>query len=328
MSINRWIPNMTDKRFLTAVLPVLLFCMAVRAEKAPTQLDVLGIAMLQPTLPGGRTWFSQWGNGRERKLASGDRDPCDAEFIMRGDGQVCIDGRGIAAISGDCPRLYVYDEPRLKKWCNLEVTLYFRRIAESKEELSYRAFAIGVRSEHQDAADKIIRGDGRLKAPSFGAGYYGKMLYDGRMVFMKELIHSSQYGYSVNKPKEGDRHFWKTPDNSMPSGIWIGMKLIVRNTPTSTVRMELFRDMTDGRNGGTWEKIVEYTDAGGWTNPGLTKERCEKATPPGFRVIAVDEILLRPGTSVFIRNDGITQAECKKFSVREIAPLSTDKEGI
>jgi hypothetical protein len=292
------------------------------AGESKKSVDEFGLAMLYPSVPGGRAWTSRWNNGKERIFKeSGNRDPFDEEFIMRGDGEIKIDGKGIVRISGPCPRLYVYDEPRKKKWCNVEVTFYFKRLKETAEKLSYRGFAIGVRSNHQDAAEKMSEVDGLIKCPALGAGYYGKILYDGRVVFQKELVHHSKAGYSVNKPKEGDRRFWNTPDRSLPPDIWIGMKFIVRNAPGNTVKLELYRDLTDGKDGGQWEKLIEYTDKGGWTNPLLTKEIIEQSTQKGLKVIAVDEVLRDPGTSVFIRNDGLVAAECKKFSIREIAPL-------
>jgi len=306
---------------------VLLFIgLGVYAAAAEVVVDRFGIKELYPSALQGRSWAAVWDNGLERKLTSGDRDPDDAEFIMRGDGTAVIDGHGVVRIGGDCPRLYVYDEPRQKKWCNVEVTLYFRRIKEMPGELSYRGFAVGVRSEHQDAESKIMMNDGRLKSPAHGAGYYGKMLYDGRVVFMKELIHNPSCGYSDNKPLEGDRHFWNTPDRSLPADSWIGMKFVVRNLPDHKVKLELYRDLSDGKNGGQWQKQIEYIDQGGWSSSRLTAAMIAKATLPGKKPIAVDEILTGPGTSVFIRSDGIVAADCKKFSIREILPENIRQE--
>ena len=289
--------------------------------KPSADVDEFGISMFYPTAAGGRTWFSRWNNGKERTFKkSGDRDPYDDEFIMRGNGEIIIDGKGLARISGASPRLYVYDEPRKKKWCNLEVTLYCKRVKETADKLSYRGFGIGTRSDHQDAAEEISDVSGIIKGRTQGATYYGKLFYDGRVAFVKELVHHDTAGYSVNKP-DSSKHFWDTPDRSMPPNIWTGMKLIIRNAPDNTVKLEFHRDLTDGKHGGHWEKLIEYTDKGGWTNPLLTKELIEKCTPKGLKVIAVDEVLRNPGASVFIRNDGLAEAQLKKFSIREIAPL-------
>ena len=52
----------------------------------------------------------------------------------------------------------------------------------------------------------------------------------------------------------------------LPRNQWIGMKVITRNIDGGQhVKMEIRRDLSDGVNGGQWEKIHEYTDDGGWS---------------------------------------------------------------
>ncbi len=64
--------------------------------------------------------------------------------------------------------------------------------------------------------------------------------------------------------------------------------------------------MTNGLNGGTWEKMTEYTDSGGWS----VGAKCHGGSS--------NEVLTGAGTSVFIRNTSVSNAEYKWFSVREI----------
>lgn len=259
------------------------------------------IKMLYPTKEGGRTWEAKWSTGGARNIKSGERDPFDAEFIARGNGSVSIDGNGIAQIKGGSPRMYVYDRKEQKKWKNVEVTVYAKRISESKE-VSYQGIVIGARSEHQDAT---------LKKPCKGATYYGRLLYDGRAVFQKEVIHEGLY--SSNKPKESNKVAWDTADGTMPKDLWIGLKLVVKNSPNNkTVNLELYRDLTNGYNGGTWEKVAEYTDRGNWSQAksGVSvKKKC------GY---SAKKILLKRATSVFIRNDYVNGMQYKAFSIREI----------
>lgn len=259
------------------------------------------IKTLYPAKKSGRVWNAKWSNGEERILISGQRDPFDSEFIARGNGDVSIDGNGVAQIEGDAPRMYVYDRAKKKKWKNVEVTVYAKRVSESGTA-SYQGIVIGARSEHQDATSK---------KPCLGATYYGRLLYDGRAVFQKEVIHEG--AYSSNKPMENNKVKWDTPDGTMPKNEWIGVKFIVKNSPKNkTVRLELYRDLTDGYNGGTWEKVAEYTDKGKWaqTNSGVNiAKKC------GY---SAKKILLKPGTSVFLRNDYVKEVQYKSFSIKEI----------
>lgn len=273
----------------------------VQDDVSSPSLDDQDIKMLYPTKENGRVWFASWSNNKERTLASGKKDPFDLEFVARGNGKVFIDGHGLARLVGDAPRMYVVDPDRNKKWNNVEVTIYSKRISEIAT-LSSQGIVIGARSEHQDAT---------LENPCLGATYYGRLLYDGRAVFQKEVIHEGSY--SVNKPKENNKAVWDTPDGTLPKNVWIGVKFIVKtNADGQSVKLELYRDLTDGYQGGTWEKVAEYTDVGNWAQ-----------VDSGVDVQAVcgysaDRILLEAGTAVFVRNDKIKSAEYKLFSIREI----------
>jgi len=263
--------------------------------------DSFGIKMLFPTMPNGRTWFANWSNSHNRLIDSGDRDPYDNEFIVRGNGVVTVDGQGVASFNGESPRMYVYDINKLKRWDNVEVTVYGQRVSETGTE-SYQGFVIGARSDHQDAT---------LEKPCLGRTYYGRLLYDGRAVFQKEVIHEG--AYSINMPSEGNKAAWNTPDNTMPRNVWIGVKFVVKTNPDSkSVKLELYRDLTDGLNGGTWEKMAEYTDNGNWFQ---TDTEVDVMSLCGY---SAGEVLVVPGTSVFVRNDKIKSALYKNFSIREI----------
>lgn len=259
------------------------------------------IRMLYPSKENGRSWHSNWSDGNERTLISGKRDPFDDQFIARGNGSVAIDGMGIAQMQGDAPRMYVYDENKKLKWSDVEVTVYAKRISESGISSS-QGIVIGARSEHQDAT---------LETPCNGASYYGRLLFDGRAVFQKEIIHEGSY--STNKPAEDNIVQWETADGTMPRDVWIGLKFIVKISKNgNSVKLELYRDLTDGLKGGNWEKVAEYVDAGDWSQ---TNSKAEVEKQCGY---GASRVLTEPGTSVFIRNDRITNMQYKQFSIREI----------
>lgn len=255
-------------------------------------LDPFGITMLHPTA--GREWFSSWANGRRRYFDHRAWDPCDPEFEVRGlrPYTVEIDGAGVVRMAGEQPRLYVYDrDPAGRKWGNVEVTFYARRIAEDVTVADKQGFIAGARSEHQVGDD-----------PCRAVAYYGRMMYDRKMNFKKELGHPY---YSAPLPDDTAARW---PEAELPCGRWIGYKFVVRGGAAGTpVRLALYRDLAEGAGGGAWEELAAAADAGDWPVPG-TRARCAY---PDTRVLA------EPATAVFIRNSQAT-AEYRQFSIREI----------
>ena len=91
--------------------------------------------MLYPVT--GRTWTSIWDNGIPRKWGSkgtdkrnaDPQDPeCDLHCKAEERGIVTsadVDGNGILTLYGTTPRLYINDPSRVKKWFNVEMTVYF-----------------------------------------------------------------------------------------------------------------------------------------------------------------------------------------------------------
>lgn len=243
--------------------------------------DAFGTKKFNPTIPGGREWASKWAAGAERTITNMKRDPQDEEFIVRGNGSVAIDGKGVATMTGDSPRMYVYDEARTKTWNNVEITFYMMRVSEAKA-LSYQGMAVGTRSEHQDVG---------AKPGNVGRTYYSKFTYDGRAFFIKETDHHASGGYHDSKEL-------KRYPRGFPKDKWVGMKFICR-TRGQTVKLEQYEDMSDGADGGRWVKVAETIDNGQWAGaPYLTAQQ-----------------------STFIRNDGLGEARYKKWTIREIAPL-------
>jgi hypothetical protein len=137
------------------------------------------------------------------------------------------------------------------------------------------------------------------------------LLYDGRVNFQKELFHGAETVYAANMPCENSRLDWDNRSNTdcgMPRSIWIGYKFLVSNIENNTkVKLSLLLDLTEGKDGGNWGNIIEYVDDGRW------QERTDFCAHPN------SQILLEPGTSVFLRNDSISSAKYMKFSIREIA---------
>jgi hypothetical protein len=261
-------------------------------------MDKWGITKFNPTISGGREWFSKWDNGQARSFTWG-QDPYDPEFHGRGDGSYTIDGQGVlkaASTGGGGVRMYVYDQnyqdtgydPNLfKTWNNVEVTVYYMRVSDLG--VAHAGMVAGAKIRH--VPDSDLCGT---------RGYYGRFRHDGGIDFDKEIRHPTSVPQARN-PK---------PWSVLPSNVWIGYKYIVRDVDNGThVKLELWRDLTDGANGGSWEKLYEYVDTGLW---GAGQTPCASGVDPA-------QIMTGPNLSVFIRDDDVSDVRYKKWSIREIA---------
>jgi hypothetical protein len=282
--------------FLALVILISIFLFIFFSELE--RFDKFHVKKIYPTLPNGREWLSSWENKIARTLKTHDTDPYNTEMMFNGNGKIFIDGNGTATISGKSPRIYVFDKSK-PKWDNVEITFYAKRLSEI-EKISHQGFVAGARSEHQD-----VEVD-----PCKGKTYYGALLYDGRVGFQKEMIHDQLYS---KRFPENNKLTIFNESKEVPREVWIGMKFVVF-TVGNKVKLELYVDLTDGKDGGEWKKITEFLDDGKeiiFDSSKNIKNKCGHG---------VDKIFVDPGTSVFLRNDGIKSAEYKKFSVREILP--------
>jgi hypothetical protein len=93
----------------------------------------------------------------------------------------------------------------------------------------------------------------------------------------------------------------------------------------SKVKLELYRDMTNGTNGGSWQKVTEFVDNG--SNFGVDHGSCNPAGAVNPALPLIHSMIdnssesKKPMLSVYVRHeDGNMQYS--RFSVREISPLS------
>ena len=273
--------------FLCAFLPALVFGPTVAA----VPLDRFGVTELSSTIIGGREWFANWEH--ERAVGAYDPDPVDT-FFFNEEGKMQIHG-GVAAVSSGMTRLVVLTPTKqtgtftIPTWTNVEMTIYARR-GKSSRTLDYQAFYLSARSGVQHNDDM----------PCEGTSYHATARFDGQCGFKKEIWHTG--GYTGLRPDPAPKP-WPT----VPEGKWIGMKFLCRNCDGGKhVRLQLYLD-TDGKN--EWKLVSDYTDAGGWLGE---KAGCDRPQ---------DWIITEGRPAVYFRTDYVA-VELKKFSVREIAPLS------
>ena len=263
----------------------------VRATK-----DSYGIRFIKPTLSGGTYWMSNW---EPRRDFTGI-DPRDPWFDADHGSGSYEAGNGILHISGDVPRMYIYDPARQRQWRDVEITMYFRREADT--DVPYAGMTAVARANHlatEDETEKLC--DTR--------GYGARVRFDGNVDFTKETAHpeSSTVATAVH---------WA---EGMPQGTWIGYKFLVYDTAAG-VKLELWLDKTGGKDGGNWRKVNEITDDGRL----FGDDACAAGIDPK---LALTNSPKRPGSesgkpnlSVYFRSDGIDEdgLDYKWGSIREI----------
>ena len=257
-------------------------------------LGAHGIENLYPTDLFGIEWRDVWENGGA---------VLDDPWLESGSGDIRYevdDGRLL--ITGNVHRLYVRDPDGNEQWGDVEVTVYFKRVAD--DDIPYSGMTSVVRTNHLETNGS---------APCDTRGLSARLRNDGLVDFGKEVSHPGTVA-------EGQRRIW--PDG-LPEDVWIGYKHVVYDTEEGVVQ-EVWVDTSGGTDGGLWVKVAEHRDDFSDLSWGDEKPACAPDISPTLPLTNDDfregSESGKPNRSVYFRADGLWEdgLQYKWASVREI----------
>jgi hypothetical protein len=244
-------------------------------------MDIFGISYLEPTKTNGRTYVNNWYNGETRTFysisASQETDP---EVCFRGNAGTYVIG-GSSPLSGDptssigtmcmygkAPRVYIrssdgianntsgYSEDlNLTPWDSCEVTLYSLYTRNDCFQ-SYSGMTVGWGTNHiPDHAPNSRFGDYSSRT------LYGQLqCVSGACYMKKELFFPS----TLSEVSSVEKFPFSGP---CPLNQWIGLKFLIREySNVLKMNLKVYMDLTNGLNGGTWNKVADFTDYQGWSS--------------------------------------------------------------
>ena len=305
------------------------------------QTDVFGIRKIYPTATGGRTYESNWHTTTSHQwdatggqVPGANLDPNDemADLVAPTTCRAIVDS-GTKTLTADTNadrnswRYYIKDPDCTAasspwKWSeSVEITIYY------KAGVSYSGGSIHVHcrlmgpTEHWNA----ITDDNVNACAAAGHEYSYEIKENGVNEFRKEEFHKSVAegeGYAENII---------FPDTNAPHDTWIGMKLVTQKQSATSMKIQAWKDLTDGANGGTWIKAGEIIDDGtNWKITDSAGITSYAGIPAGsgncLKVSPIDAALTMTGSAVGIRVDN-TKVSFKKYSVREIDPADPGTGG-
>ncbi len=283
-----------------------------------------GQSFVYPLAPGGREWY----------LPDNANRNADREFVPETK-DITVVQTGSPTVyhtvgygSNNQIRLNVHSPAGKAWWRNVEMTAYYRVTGVSGANYPQVDFEIRGERHTSSSVTKSSINDGiappagtalwkwwnsvagtdSVVGPALGTAYHG-IFYISHASdpawaqVSKEISHPN--GYTPAQRVQ-------TTKLMPPVGQWFGAKFVARNdaATNSRVKVELW---FDANAAGTWTKVKEYIDQGGWSASNLD------GTGAASYSIAPDQIITWAGPYARFRADNVA-FDFKQWSVREIDP--------
>jgi len=264
--------------------------------------DKFGIAMIYPTVTGGREYYINMAATTLTQLEDGgmvDRMPSNTTRNSDGSWRI---------YKSETPRWVITTPSGAKPWRNVEMTAQMKLVDAGSG--SY--LQMYCRGEQHSTT---------LSEAWHGTANKARMRFDGAFGFIKELYHESNnsgYASAVGYTASGLGNILNK---------WVTWKFICYNINNDTqTKLEVWVDVA---NNNTFKKVIEYTDTGNWNASSgfsafMTKLKGLYTTKPPIPYnrdkgteMKQNEIITWGGNYVSFRSDNSTY-DFKNVSVREI----------
>jgi hypothetical protein len=303
--------------------------------------DKFGISMLFPTPVGGWQWINNWDNGTAYNNQTAIDDPwfhpTDPFFSVEDNPGLTfsINGQGIMTISVTSGttdyRIKVYDPNDQKRFINVEATAYYYwdnvNYANSEEGLGTDTIRVGT--DHHFSTKNC---------PYNAHDYHANIRREGQIYIGREALHPIEHparpdpGMGIN----GSKQWWPQSQNidKPPIKVWVGFKFIKRLIDGGkNVLLQIYRDLTDGVNGGDWTLLMEFKHIqGNWQDESID-EQIQQLIDRSFEQLndcrippscdCPDPVHNHSGGMCYLRGNPVSSLKIKKLSFREITDADT-----